>query len=102
MARMAGESSTFVQDFMGAFEKDTSWGNAMPALTGKEIGGNETDLTEAKVWGKGEIAQAYTTFNSCSFPKQIMASIHALGFAAPSRSPAATSSASPRLAAARR
>ena len=30
------------------------WGNAAPALTGKEVGGNETDLTEAQVRGEGE------------------------------------------------
>mmetsp|Transcript_88798 Transcript_88798/g.230453 ORF Transcript_88798/g.230453 Transcript_88798/m.230453 type:complete len:483 (+) Transcript_88798:182-1630(+) len=63
--------------------KAASWGNAMPQLTGKEVGGNETDLTEAKVWGDGQIAQPYTTFNSCQFPKPIMASIFNLGFAAP-------------------
>ncbi|CAK0885704.1 unnamed protein product, partial [Prorocentrum cordatum] len=79
-----GEGNSYIRDFMNEYEAAASnWGNAMPALTGKEIGGSETDLTEAKVWGKGEIAQPYTTFNSCSFPKQIMASIHALGFAAP-------------------
>jgi len=71
-------------DFMREFEKAAgNWGNEMPQLTGKEIGGSETDLTEAKVWGGGEIAPPYTTFNSCNFPRQIMASIHALGFASP-------------------
>jgi len=78
------EGASFVRDVMNEFEQQASnWGNAMPALTGKEIGGNETDLTEAKVWGEGEISQPFTTFNSCQFPKPIMASIWALGFAAP-------------------
>eukprot|EP00747_Dinoflagellata_sp_TGD_P062670 gnl/TRDRNA2_/TRDRNA2_153117_c0_seq2.p2 gnl/TRDRNA2_/TRDRNA2_153117_c0~~gnl/TRDRNA2_/TRDRNA2_153117_c0_seq2.p2 ORF type:complete len:499 (-),score=106.75 gnl/TRDRNA2_/TRDRNA2_153117_c0_seq2:46-1413(-) len=63
--------------------KAKEWGNQAPTLTGKEIGGNETDLTEARVWGDGNVPQPYTTFNSCGFQKQIMASIFALGFQAP-------------------
>jgi len=79
-----GTGRNFVQDYMDNYEtRDAEWGNAAPQLTGKEVGGNETDLTEAKVWGDGEIAQPFTTFNSCQFPKPIMASIYNLGFAAP-------------------
>mmetsp|Transcript_4020 Transcript_4020/g.8665 ORF Transcript_4020/g.8665 Transcript_4020/m.8665 type:complete len:592 (-) Transcript_4020:82-1857(-) len=77
--------SDFVRDFMGEYENAVSgdWGNATPQLTGKEVGGNETDLTDARVWGAQPIAAPFTTFNSCTFPKQIMASIHALGFSSP-------------------
>jgi len=73
-----------VQGLMKEYEKNAStWGNAAPALTGKEIGADETDLTEARVWGDGEIAAPYTTFNSCKFPKPIMASIFSMGFSSP-------------------
>jgi len=72
------------QELMSKYEENAqTWGNSMPALTGKEIGGDETDLTEARVWGSGQIAEPFTSFNSCAFPKQIMASIFNLGFAAP-------------------
>jgi len=78
------DSGASIRDIMQAYEQQSaSWGDAKPQLTGKEIGGNETDLTEAKVWGDGEIPAAYTSFNSCQFPKPIMASIFSLGFAAP-------------------
>merc|ERR1719203_497630 len=69
---------------MNSYEnRAKNWGEAMPACTGKEIGGNETDLTEARVVGDGHIAAAFTSFSSCQFPKPIMASIFSLGFAAP-------------------
>lgn len=81
-----GGGSNFVRDIMNDFEtavQSSNWGNVAPQLTGQEVGGNETDLTEARVWGEGQIAAPFTTFNSCQFPKQIMASIFSLGFAAP-------------------
>merc|ERR1719203_2101245 len=69
---------------MNSYEnRAKNWGEAMPACTGKEIGGNETDLTEARVWGSGQLPAPFTSFNSCQFPKPIMASIFNLGFAAP-------------------
>mmetsp|Transcript_82242 Transcript_82242/g.148412 ORF Transcript_82242/g.148412 Transcript_82242/m.148412 type:complete len:545 (-) Transcript_82242:117-1751(-) len=78
------ENTNFIRDFMNDYESGASgWGNSGPQLTGKEVGGDETDLTEARVTGGGEIPQPYTTFNSCQFAKPIMASIWALGFAAP-------------------
>lgn len=62
-------------------------GAALPTIRSgggpQEIGGDETDLTEAKVWGDEPVPPAFTTFNSCQFPKPIMASIFNLGFAAP-------------------
>jgi len=79
-----GDNVNFIRDIMNDFETNgQGWGNAAPALTGKEVGGHHTDLTEAQVRGDGEVPQPYTTFNSCGFPKQIMASIFNLGFAAP-------------------
>mmetsp|Transcript_77442 Transcript_77442/g.160937 ORF Transcript_77442/g.160937 Transcript_77442/m.160937 type:complete len:659 (+) Transcript_77442:3-1979(+) len=78
------DNAGYIRDIMNNYEANAaSWGNAMPQMTGKEIGGKETDLTEAKVWGDGQIAKPYTSFNSCQFPKPIMASIFNLGFAAP-------------------
>eukprot|EP00441_Pelagodinium_beii_P026404 CAMPEP_0197665456 /NCGR_PEP_ID=MMETSP1338-20131121/59235_1 /TAXON_ID=43686 ORGANISM="Pelagodinium beii, Strain RCC1491" /NCGR_SAMPLE_ID=MMETSP1338 /ASSEMBLY_ACC=CAM_ASM_000754 /LENGTH=567 /DNA_ID=CAMNT_0043244261 /DNA_START=54 /DNA_END=1754 /DNA_ORIENTATION=- len=80
----SSESGSFIRDMMNDFEtQGAGWGDAPPVLTGKEIGGDETDLTEAKVHGDGNIPKPFTTFNSCEFPKPIMASIFSLGFAAP-------------------
>eukprot|EP00930_Biecheleria_cincta_P032632 TRINITY_DN2262_c0_g3_i2.p1 TRINITY_DN2262_c0_g3~~TRINITY_DN2262_c0_g3_i2.p1 ORF type:complete len:557 (+),score=75.17 TRINITY_DN2262_c0_g3_i2:78-1748(+) len=84
--RSGGDSVSFIRDFMNDYEAANSggWGNAVPAPTGHEVGaGNETDLTEARVHGDGEVPAPFTSFNSCSFPKPIMASIFSLGFAAP-------------------
>eukprot|EP00438_Fugacium_kawagutii_P003651 Skav224221 [mRNA] locus=scaffold939:1060038:1066812:- [translate_table: standard] len=81
-----GDNVSFIRDIMNDFDTNAqgrSWGNAAPALTGKEVGGNETDLTEAQVRGDGEVPKPFTTFNSCGFPKPIMATLFSLGFAAP-------------------
>jgi len=76
--------TNYIHEIMKEYEsKAASWGNDGPQLTGKEIGADETDLTEAKVWGGGEIPPPYTSFNSCQFSKQIMAMIFNMGFAAP-------------------
>ncbi|CAJ1347614.1 unnamed protein product, partial [Effrenium voratum] len=82
--RQEGDNVSFIRDIMNDFENHAQgWGNAAPVLTGKEVGGNETDLTEAQVRGDGEVPQPFTTFNSCGFPKPIMATLFSLGFAAP-------------------
>jgi len=88
--KSTGEGASFIRDFMNDYDAAISggdsggWGNAVPAPTGHEVGaGDQTDLTEARVHGDGEVPAPYTTFNSCSFPKPIMASIFSLGFAAP-------------------
>lgn len=83
-SRGDGDNVNFIRDIMNDFDTNAQgWGNAAPALTGKEVGGNETDLTEAQVRGDGEVPKPFTTFNSCGFPKPIMATLFSLGFAAP-------------------
>lgn len=83
-SRGDGDNVNFIRDIMNDFDSNAQgWGNAAPALTGKEVGGNETDLTEAQVRGDGEVPKPFTTFNSCGFPKPIMATLFSLGFAAP-------------------
>lgn len=83
-SRGDGDNVNFIRDIMNDFDTNAQgWGNAAPALTGKEVGGNETDLTEAQVRGDGKVPKPFTTFNSCGFPKPIMATLFSLGFAAP-------------------
>lgn len=83
-SRGDGDNVNFIRDIMNDFDTNAQgWGNAAPALTGKEVGGNETDLTEAQVRGDGEVPKPFTTFNSCGFPKPIMATLFSLGFVAP-------------------
>lgn len=83
-SRGDGDNVNFIRDIMNDFDTNAQgWGSAAPALTGKEVGGNETDLTEAQVRGDGEVPKPFTTFNSCGFPKPIMATLFSLGFAAP-------------------
>jgi len=42
-----------------------------------------TDLTEAQVWGSGEIPPAVTTFDECGFPVQTTKAMLGAGFTAP-------------------
>ncbi|OLP92609.1 hypothetical protein AK812_SmicGene25567 [Symbiodinium microadriaticum] len=57
-----GDNVNFIRDIMNDFETNgQGWGNAAPALTGKEVGGHHTDLTEAQVRGDGEVPQPFTT-----------------------------------------
>lgn len=79
-----GDGRNFVQDFMADYEgRESGWGTAGPQLTGKEIGGDETDLTQARVSGDGELPLPIKNFNDSTFPSKIMATIHSQGFQAP-------------------
>eukprot|EP00435_Cladocopium_sp_Y103_P039397 s3451_g10.t1 len=66
-SRGDGDNVNFIRDIMNDFDTnaqgETCWGNAAPALTGKEVGGNETDLTEAQVRGDGEVPKPFTTMD---------------------------------------
>lgn len=64
-----GKTGDFIRDFMNEYDsRDKNWGNDGIAMTGKEIGGNETDLSEARVKGQ-DVPPPYTSFNNCNFPR---------------------------------
>mmetsp|Transcript_32007 Transcript_32007/g.73472 ORF Transcript_32007/g.73472 Transcript_32007/m.73472 type:complete len:686 (+) Transcript_32007:32-2089(+) len=84
--RPPGARNTATKSLAQQWEEELS-GNSLGGEQARTFdapsGSDEADISEAKVWGDGNIPEPILSFNGCPFSSQLMQSVYAQGFSAP-------------------